>query len=213
MKNDHAVAAGSAEEEARADAVFNAIFTANQEKKKVAKIVAEMDKSCQTLLAKAVDAKSKGQGNIYKTYVAAIKVARARKAQAENFLAEIDAMQEMQSIANSSKELLGSMGNIMGSLGKLTLDRGAMITSQKEFANVQQSLEKQSATIDNYFSTLGDMLPDGADAEDGFSEADADIDAEISAMLRGGAASGSAPASSSGTSGDLDDLKKMLGSL
>lgn len=214
-KKMKAEAEAKAKEEAQANAEFEAKFAAKQERRKVEKLVAEFDKSCQTLLGKAVEAKAKGQGAIYKTYVTAIKVARARKAQAENFLAQIDAMQEMQSITNSSKELLGSMGTIMGSLGKLTMDRSAVIESQKEFAAVQQSLERQGAGIDSYFSTLSDMLPDGQDDSYAMGEADSDIDAEVNAILRGSASSsGSSSGSSAGSSssGDLDDLKRMLNS-
>lgn len=200
----------TAEEVAKAkeEAEFEAKFTAKQERRRVEKLVDDLDKSCQSLLNKAAEAKSKGQGTSYKTYVLAIKVARARKVQAENFLAQIDAMQEIQSISNSTKELLGSMGKIMGSLGKLSVDRSAMLETQKQFSAVQQNLEKQSDGIESFFSAIEDMLPDGDDDRFAMGEVDSAIDAEVNAILRGNASASSGSANSS--TDDLGDLRRVL---
>lgn len=51
-----------AAEAARADAEYEAKATARQEKKKAEKVIAEMDKSIQSFMQKAADAKSKGYG-------------------------------------------------------------------------------------------------------------------------------------------------------
>ncbi len=200
-----------AEEEARqkADAEFEAKFAAKQERKKVEKIIAEMEKSAQNLVAKAAEAKMKGQGTIYRNYVSALKIARARKTQAETFLAQMDAMQEMQSITNSSKELLGSMGKIMSSLGKLTLDRNAMIESQRDFARVQQDLDRQGATIESYLSGTETMLPDDTEGSISDVSVDSEIDNEINAYIAGNAM-GRNPAGASGSSSEVEAYKNLL---
>lgn len=213
-------AAAEAEAKRLADenAEFEAKYAAKQEKKKVEKVVSEMDKICQNLMQKAAEARMKGQGTVYKTYVQQIKIARARKNQAENFLAQVEAMEGMRSIANSSKELLDSMGVIMNSIGKLTLDRAAMAESQKDFMKVQQGLEKQSATIDQYLSGAEMMLPDDEMSSLAMAEVDSDIDAEIAAFMTNntlnavGSATYSQPSAAAGVSDDIDNLKKMLNS-
>ena len=198
-----------AEAKAKEEAEFEAKFTAKQERKKVEKIIAEVDKSEKALLVKAAEAKQKGQTAIYANYVTAIKVARSRKHQAETFLAQVDVMQEMQSITNSSKELLSSMGNIMNSLGKLTLDRSAMMDTQRDFARVQQDLDRQGGTIEQFLSNMEMMIPTDDSPVVGVS-VDKDIDAEIDALLVNKSLGGSAAFSSSSSSQNEDEeLKKM----
>lgn len=201
-----------AKQEAQANAEFEAKFTAKQERKKIEKMVSDLDKSCNELLQKAVEAKAKNQGQIYRTYTSALKVARARKAQAENFLAQVDAMQQMQSIANGSKELLNSMNTIMSSMGKLTIDPRAMMESQKNAAALGQSLDMQNQRIDSFFGTLSDMIPDATEDSLSMADVDRDIDSEVNAILRGNASAGTSSSGSTDTSSDLADLKRMLNS-
>jgi hypothetical protein len=112
-----------AEEDAKANAEFEAKFAAKTEKKKVEKTIAEVDKSLQILMNKAAEAKSKGYEDVYRQCVGMIKITKGRKIQAEKFLFQMDAMQEIQNVSKNSMELLGSMNNIMSSLGKLSLLR------------------------------------------------------------------------------------------
>ncbi len=199
------------QEAAKADAEFEAKFTAKQEKKKVEKIVGEMDKTINTLVARAAGAKAKGYTDIYKNCLSLIKVARARKKQAETFLFQMEAMQEMQALAKSSQELLGSMGSVMNSLGKLSLDKTVMLNSQKDFLATQRELEKQSMNIETYLSTMESNVDDGADGAQEFS--DGDIEAEIDKFMVGNSINASSASSSQGGNDggeDMEYLKKML---
>ncbi len=203
------------EERAREDAEFEAKFAARRERKNVEKIVADMEKTTKSLLVKAAEAKKKGQTTVYRNYVTTIKVARARKQQAENFLAQVDVMQEMQSITNSSKALLSSMGSIMNSLGKLTLDRSAILESQRDFAATQRELDKQGMTIEQFLSGMEMNLPEDESAYADMSGVDKEIDAEVDSIILGGSASsagtGTAPAAESGSS-DNDRFMGLLNS-
>ncbi len=197
---------------ARADAEFEAKYAAKQEKKRVEKMITEIDQSVQSLITKAAAAKQKGYTGVYRQCVSFIKVARARRQQAEMFLFQVDAMQDMKSLADSSKDLLGSMGNIMNTLGKLSMDKEVMMSAQRDFANTQRELEKQTANIDMFLSGMEMSMPDdmGMDAS---LFSDADIDAEIdsfivdSTLKNAGNISGEA---SDSQDAEIDYLKQML---
>lgn len=197
---------------AKQEAEFDARFKAKQERKKVEKIIADMEKQGNELLAKAAEAKQKGQATAYRNYVSGIKLVRARKAQAENFLSQVDVMQSMQSITSSSKELLSSMGNIMNSLGKLTLDRSAMAESQREFAKTQQDLDKQGGTIESFLSGMEMVLPEEESSLDS-AGVDQNIDAEIDSFLLNKSVNslGAAPSQNPGSvQADIEQLKQVL---
>jgi ParB-like chromosome segregation protein Spo0J len=87
-----------AAEQARQDALYEAKFAAKQERKKVEKTIDEIDKSLSGLMTKAADAKAKGYNDVYRQCVMMIKVAKGRRMQAEKFLFQMDAMQEIQNI-------------------------------------------------------------------------------------------------------------------
>lgn len=199
-------------EEAKANAEFDAKLTAKQERKKVEKTVAEMDKSVSALMERAAGAKVKGYTDMYRSCISMIKVARARKRQAEMFLFQMDAMQEMQSLAKNSQELLGSMSNVMNSLGKLSLDKTVMMNSQRDFAAVQRELERQTMSIDSFLGTMEMQLPnDGFDASD---LSDSSIEAEIDEFINGGSINlDGAPASASSPSGGDVDIERIKGLL
>lgn len=204
-------------EEAKANAEFEARMTAKQEKKNVERKIAEMDKTISNMLSRAADAKAKRYDDIYRQCISMIKIARTRKRQAEMFLFQIEAMQEMQTLAKSSSELLGSMGNVMNSLGKLSLDKTAMMSSQKDFAKVQQELDRQTMSLESFLSGMETQLSDDTfDIESDIS--DSSIEAEIDKLLddRGGLSdlgSGAAERRSSGkTDETLDGLKQLLNS-
>ena len=157
-----------AAEAAKAEAEYNAKYAAKQERKKVEKMVAEFDKSI-----KAASAKVKGYEEIYRQCLMFIKIAKGRKKQAETFLFQMDAMQEMASISKSSTEMLGSMNNIMESLGKISLDRSVISNTQASFRKAEQGLSKQSMAIDQF---LGGMEMSFSDEG---MENDDDIENEI----------------------------------
>ena len=162
-----------AAEAAKAEAEYNAKYAAKQERKKVEKMVAELDKSISTLMEKAASAKVKGYEEIYRQCLMFIKIAKGRKKQAETFLFQMDAMQEMASISKSSTEMLGSMNNIMESLGKISLDRSVISNTQASFRKAEQGLSKQSMAIDQF---LGGMEMSFSDE---CMENDDDIENEI----------------------------------
>lgn len=170
-------------EEAKANAEFEAKYAAKQEKKKVEKTIAEIDKSLQILMTKAAESKAKGYMDVYRQCVGMIKIARGRKMQAEKFLFQMDAMQEIQNISKSSTELLGSINTIMASLGRLSLDRTVVQDTQRRFIQAQGELDKQSNTIEGFIEGMTMNMPDDSDAGATFS--DADIDAEIDSFMVG----------------------------
>ena len=209
-KKEKAIADAAA---AAADAEFQAKFAAKQERKKVEKTIAEIDKSLEGLMRKAAESKSKGYEDVYRQCLSMIKVARGRKMQAEKFLFQMEAMQEIQSISKSSSELLGSMSNIMNSLGKLTLDKNVMMDTQKKFMQTQQELDRQSASIDQFMGGLEMQLPD--DVEVGVNFADEDIEADIERFMiekdigNLSADSFTSSASSVDIDNELESLKKL----
>ena len=77
----------------------------------------------------------------------------------------MDTMQEMQSLSKNTESLLGSMNTIMSSLGKLSLDRTAIMASQKNFAEAQREQQRQSDSIEQALSGLEYMVDDGGDEE------------------------------------------------
>ena len=163
---------------ARADAEFEARYTAKQERKNIEKKIAETDKALEQLFSKAAETKSKGYSQSYQQYVQLIKIHRARKKQAEMFLYQVDAMQEMQSISANSAELLASMNAIMQSLGSISLDRSVIASTQKNFNEAQRKLDAQAASIEQFLSGMEMRIPDDGDL-DTHQYQDATIDAEI----------------------------------
>ena len=166
----------------RADAEFEAKYAVKTERKKVEKLMAEMDKSIGVFMAQAAEAKQKGYEEMYRKSISFIKVAKARKKQAEMFLFQIVSMQEMQNIANHSKQLLGSMNNIMNTLGKLSVDKSVVIQSQRDYQKTMAELDRQSDTIDNALSNFEAFAEDGDYTSD-VSLSDDEIEAEIDAMI------------------------------
>ena len=85
-----------AAENAKAEAEWEAKYAAKTEKKKVQKLIAEIEQKEQALIKNAAEAKSKGYMDVYRTQISFIKVARTRKMQAEKFLFQVDAMEEYE---------------------------------------------------------------------------------------------------------------------
>lgn len=196
-----------AAEKAKQNAEFEAKLTAKMERKKIEKMIAGTEKTENSLMASAAEAKQKGYAAVYKQQVSMIKVVRARKRQAEMFLYQVNAMEQMRDLAAGSTALLNSMGLIMGSLGKLSVDRTAMLNSQKDFADAQRQLEQQSMNIESFLSSMEMMVPEEESSFDMY--ADADIDAEIDNFIKNGAAGGGATSASDDA--DIAKYKSLLG--
>ncbi|MBO5850916.1 MAG: hypothetical protein J6R29_01120 [Clostridia bacterium] len=191
----------------------DAKYAAKLEKKKIEKLIIEISKTEKEIIAQAAQAKARGYGDVYKTQLSALKLARARKTQAEKFLFQIDTMEKMKTLSQSSSDLLGSMNTIMSSLGKLSLDKNEMKKSQQNFASAQKNLGQQAQTIDQFFSKMEMHLPDDEDSimEDvGYgNEA---LENEINAYMSGGVASASNVGASQGSAVDkeLAELQQLL---
>lgn len=164
----------------KADAEFNAKYTAKQERKNVEKVIAEIDNSIKVFYDRAIEAKNKGYNDMYKKCLSFIKIAKMRKKQADMFLFEMDAMQQMQSISKNSKELFSSMKNVMGTLGKLSIDKAVISSMNTDFQKTQAELDKQSSNIEMALSGMEMQITDNFD-DDEISEDD--IDREISGMM------------------------------
>lgn len=200
--------------EAKMKAEIEAKIAAKQEKKKVEKIIAEIDKSEKEIIAKAAEAKSKGYTDVYKQQLGFIKVARARKMQAEKFLFQVDSMEKMKSISDSSVGLIDSMTKITNTLGKLSIDPAAMMEASKNFAKTQQQLELQGMQLEQVTSSMEAVLPDESDLSDAGLMNDDVIDGEIDRYIleQSGAfsASAGAPMGAGSASADTSDFRKAL---
>lgn len=206
-------------ENARFEAESEAKFVAKQEKRNIERTINDIDKSIGVFVQKAAEAKAKGYSGIYQQCIGFIKAAKVRKIQAEQYLFQIDAMSEMKNIAGASKNLLKSMNNVMGTLGKFSLDKVAMMNMQKDFAKVQMELDRQSSSIENSLQGF-ENFADNTDfiGDVGFS--DGDIEAEINQFMTGytpaqssgfGAPSGSSGQTEAEMEADLKKLKSLLG--
>jgi len=172
-------------QEAREQAEWDAKLAAKQEKARIKKLIDEIGKSEQELMENAALAKSKGYADVYRQQLSALKVARARKIQAEKFLFQIDSMEKMKSISDSTSSLLGSMNNIMGTLGKLSLDKEKMRETQMNFAQAQRTLGQQSQSIERFFGSMEMALPEEDEfIEEGGGILESSLEDEIAAMLK-----------------------------
>ena len=200
------------EEEARAkaDAEYAAKREADMQKRKIEKMIAEFDKSIAEFTNQAASAKANGYAPVYKQCVGFIKVAKAKRLQAQMFLAQIGAMQQMKKLAEHSKDLLGSMNSVMNTLGKFSLDPEVMRNIQKDYDTAQMELDKQSDKIDMFFEGIDTSMIEDVELDiDQFS--DAEIDSEIDALLANSAlanvgASSAAPAQQNETDAYLSKM-------
>ena len=196
-----------AEAAAKEEAEFEARMVAKQEKKKVNKTIEDVDKAMKALIEKAAAAKSKGYQDIYRQCLSLIKVTKARKMQAEKFLFQVEAMETMQSISKGSESLLQSMNSIMGTLGKLSVDKSVMINTQKNFGETQRKLEMESNNLEQFLSGMEMHFDDGSSEQ--FS--DSSIEDEVNQFMLGNAIDDSkVSVSSSGADSELEAMKKML---
>ena len=198
------------EAKAREQAEWEAKYEAKNRKKEIQKLIAEIEKSERVIIANAAAAKAKGYSDVYSVQLSALKVARARKTQAEKFPFQIDTMEQMKSISGNSQKLLSAMGGIMNTLGKLALDKDEMKKSQVNFNSAQKNLDKQSMTIEQFYSQLEMTLPEEESdilGDIGFSGAD--LEGEISSYMSGESSGGSASSTDSGD--EIEKLRAMLG--
>ncbi len=203
-------------QQAREQAEWDAKQAAKSSKREIAKLISSIEKNEQQIIANAAAAKVKGYNDIYRTQLSALKVARARKTQAEKFLFQIETMECMKSLADNSQKLLGSMGEIMNTLGKLTLDKNEIKKNQMDFMNAQKTLDQQSFSIDQFFSQMEAGLPDEDDAmmmDVDYSHDD--LDREINAYIlgqNGGVAADGNHSTSSATNDEVEQLRQLLNS-
>ena len=204
-------------QQAREKAEWDAKYAAKTKKKEITKLITDIEKSEQEIIANAAAAKVKGYNDIYRTQLSALKVARARKTQAEKFLFQIETMEKMKALSDSSHKLLGAMGEIMNTLGKVSMDPNEMKKSQMEFMGAQKNLDQQSRSIDQFFAQMEACLPDEDDTmmmDVDYSHED--LDREINAFIlgqNGGAATttGNQTASAS-TNNEVEQLRQLLNS-
>lgn len=197
-------------QQAKEQLEWDAKFAAKQKKKEIQKLIAEIEKKEKEIIANAAAAKTKGYNDVYRVQLSALKVARARKVQAEKFLFQIDTMEQMKSLSDSSQNLLGAMGDIMNTLGKLALDKDEMRQSQLDFANAQRNLDKQSQSIEQFFSQMEMNLPDEDDdmmADVGYGNED--LESEINSFILGESTGGSGM--SEAENDEIAQLRQMLG--
>lgn len=205
-----------AEQQAREQAEWDAKQAAKTNKREIAKLIAGIEKNEQQIIANAAAAKVKGYNDIYRTQLSALKVARARKTQAEKFLFQIETMECMKSLADNSQKLLGSMGEIMNTLGKLTLDKNEMKKNQMDFMNAQKTLEQQSFSIEQFFAQMEAGLPDEDDSmmmDVDYSHED--LDREINAYIlgqNGGVAVNGGQNVSAAANDEVEQLRQLLNS-
>jgi hypothetical protein len=171
---------------AKAEAEWEAKYAAKTEKKKVQKLIAEIEQKEQALIKNAAEAKSKGYMDVYRTQISFIKVARTRKMQAEKFLFQVDAMETMKSISDSSTGLLNSMSAIASTLGSLTIDKAAMMETQKNFIKTQEQLSRQNDMLEESSSSMEMTMDevDVSDLESGYGDLDKLIENDIESFIQ-----------------------------
>lgn len=203
-------------QQAKDKAEWDAKYTAKSKKKEITKLITDIEKSEQEIIANAAAAKVKGYNDIYRVQLSALKVARARKTQAEKFLFQIETMEKMKTLSDSSHKLLGAMGEIMNTLGKLSMDPNEMKKSQMEFMGAQKNLDQQSRTIEQFFSQMEACLPD--DDDEMMMDVDYshdDLDREINAFIlgqNGGVAANGSQNVSAATNDEVEQLRQLLNS-
>lgn len=205
------------EQQAKEQAEWDAKQAAKTSKREIAKLIANIEKNEQQIIANAAAAKVKGYNDIYRTQLSALKVARARKTQAEKFLFQIETMECMKSLADNSQKLLGSMGEIMNTLGKMTLDKNEMKKNQMDFMNAQKTLEQQSFSIDQFFSQMEAGLPDEddtmmMDVDYSHEDLDKEINAYILGQNGGAATTTGNQTTSASTNNEVEQLRQLLNS-
>jgi hypothetical protein len=171
---------------AKAEAEWEAKYAAKTEKKKVQKLIAEIEQKEQALIKNAAEAKSKGYMDVYRTQISFIKVARTRKMQAEKFLFQVDAMETMKSISDSSTGLLNSMSAIAATLGSLTIDKAAMMETQRNFVKTQEQLSRQNDMLEEFSSSMEMTMDevDVSDLESGYGDLDKLIENDIESFIQ-----------------------------
>ena len=169
--------------EAREQAEWDAKLAAKQEKAKIKKLIDEIGKSERELIESAAAAKAKGYADVYHQQLSALKIARARKVQAEKFLFQIDSMEKMKSISDSSGALLSSMNTIAGTLGKLSLDKEEMRKTQQNFMQSQRTLSQQSQSIERVLTTIEMTLPEDDELIEEGGVFESELEGEIAALL------------------------------
>ena len=199
--------------QAREQAESDAKYAAKIRKREIQKLIGEIEKSEQQIIASAASVKVKGYNDLYRTQLSALKVARARKAQAEKFLYQIEIMENMKTLSDSSTKLLGAMGDIMNTLGKLTMDPAMMKKNQMDFMSAQRNLEQQSFSIEQFFAQMEAGLPDEDDAmmmDVDYSHDE--LDREINAYILGQGGTVGAPEQnvSKAANDEMEQLRQML---
>lgn len=191
-----------AADNAKAEAEWEAKYAAKTEKKKVQKLIAEIEQKEQALIKNAAEAKSKGYMDVYRTQISFIKVARTRKIQAEKFLFQVDAMETMKSISDSSTGLLNSMSAIASTLGSLTIDKAAMMETQKNFVKTQEQLSRQNDMLEEFSASMEMTMDevDVSDLESGYGDLDKLIENDIDSFIQ----------SSNAGNADISSYEQML---
>ncbi|MBE6625467.1 MAG: hypothetical protein E7622_07485 [Ruminococcaceae bacterium] len=191
-----------AADNAKAEAEWEAKYAAKTEKKKVQKLIAEIEQKEQALIKNAAEAKSKGYMDVYRTQISFIKVARTRKMQAEKFLFQVDAMETMKSISDSSTGLLNSMSAIASTLGSLTIDKAAMMETQKNFVKTQEQLSRQNDMLEEFSASMEMTMDevDVSDLESGYGDLDKLIENDIDSFIQ----------SSNAGNADISSYEQML---
>ena len=152
-----------AEQQDRENKEYEARSIASQTKRNLNKVINDFNKKEQELIRKVADAKMNGKNKTYNMFYSALRLANARKEQAIEFLGQIEAMEEMKSIADSSSKMLSSMAEVMKTLGALTLSKEEMRNNQQAFAEAQKTLDRQSDDIQSFLDRMCSYLPDEDD--------------------------------------------------
>lgn len=195
-------------ERVREEAEWAAKQAAGKAKRDAKKFIEEVTKAERGIIESAAVAKAKGYADVYRQQLSALKIARARRVQAEKFLFQVDTMEKMKSISAQSSTLLESMNAVMGTLGKLTLDKDEMRKTQQNFAQSQRNLEQQSNSIEQFFMGMEQYLPEEESFIDTDTIAVTDLEQEI-ADFQSMSAGGTSGAAS--VDPDVAEFQKMLG--
>lgn len=158
---------------------FNARFAINQEIKKQKKTVNVIANMVQELMKKAWAAKQNGNSVVYKMRLKQINVAEARKKQSEMFVAQTEAMQDMQILNEQSKGIYESIQAMNQAFGVLGLDAESVAKNQMIVEQGMEGLDRQNDLIEQTMDAMTFSLG----GTEGLSNEEKELESRIEQMM------------------------------
>lgn len=158
---------------------FNARFLISQEIKKQKKTITIIQNMVQDLMKKAWGAKQSGNESIYKMRLKQIGVAEARKKQSEMFIAQTEALMDVQTLNEQSKGIYIAIEEINKAFGVLGLDEESVAKNQMMVERGVAGLDKQNELLEQTMDAMAFSLGGTED----FSGEELELERRIEEMM------------------------------